>query len=109
MELALDVVKWETQLDDFFLLQANVTSLTPNVTLADSELTKINPNTTSEKDIKAAFCREIAKTARVYAPPPGIRRPDMSNMDVRLSASQASQGLILIHFVLLISRFFHQL
>jgi hypothetical protein len=78
------------------------------VTLADSELTKINPNTTSEKEIKAAFCREIAKTARVYAPPPGIRRPDISNMDVRLSY-HASQGLILINFVLLISRFLHHL
>jgi hypothetical protein len=49
-----------------------VTSLTANVTLADSELTKLNPNTTTEKEIKATFCREIARTARVYAPPPGL-------------------------------------
>jgi hypothetical protein len=93
----------------FFLqVNVNVTSLTPNVTLADSELTKINPNTTTEKEIRAAFCREVARTARVYTPPPGIRRPDMSNMDVRLS-DHASQGLILINFVLLFSRFFHHL
>jgi hypothetical protein len=45
--------------------------LTANETLANSELTKLNPNTTSKEEIKAAFCREVARTARIYAPPPG--------------------------------------
>ena len=59
-----------------------MTSLTANETLADSELTKINPNTTSVKEIKATFCREIARTARVYAPPPGLIKSQASHTDM---------------------------
>ena len=60
------------ELNRWILLQVNVTSLTANETLVDSELTKLDLNNTSPKEIKLAFCREVARTARIYSPPPGI-------------------------------------
>ena len=35
-------------------------------TLENSELVKLNPNTTSENDMKQAFCRDFAKVQRYY-------------------------------------------
>jgi len=44
----------------------NVSTLTVNETLADSELLKIDLNKTDEKEVRAAFCREVARTAKRY-------------------------------------------
>ncbi len=52
-------------------LQKNMTLLTAKVTLADSELTRINPNTTTETEMRETFCREIVKTVKRFAPPSG--------------------------------------
>ena len=35
-------------------------------TLANSELAQLNPNTTTETEIKQAFCRDFAKVQRSY-------------------------------------------
>jgi len=49
-----------------------MTSLTADVTLINSELTKIKPYEKTEKEIRSVFCLEVAKIAQIYAPPPGV-------------------------------------
>ena len=44
----------------------NVSLVTPEETLANSELATMNPNTTDKDDMRRAFCRDVARVARSY-------------------------------------------
>ena len=44
----------------------NISEVTSDETLASSELTKLDPNNTSEVEIKQAFCRDMARVTRSY-------------------------------------------
>merc|ERR1712018_474572 len=44
----------------------NISELSSEETLENSELAQLNPNTTTEKEIKQAFCRDFAKVQRSY-------------------------------------------
>jgi len=46
--------------------KVNVSEITADETLATSELSALNPNKTSEEDLKKAFCRDMARVARSY-------------------------------------------
>ena len=51
---------------DIYTSELNVTDLSANLTLADSELTKLDPNKTSEVEIKQTFCQEIKKVSAKF-------------------------------------------
>ena len=46
--------------------KVNVSEITAEETLANSELAELNPNTTSKEDMRKAFCRDVARVARSY-------------------------------------------